>query len=253
MFRTITVRNLIYHVCPLRENTLWRRNVQQLVRRWDVFNGRRIVAVAYDRDNQLWPLKEVVREFGGVDAEWLPLPNDRVLREVASFVPLLCAVQNTRRNEATFYAHTKGNSTAESHEGNQNVTGRIRGAKRWRNAMYHHLLDRADECMQKLREFPCVGTCQARWREGQRFMYPSRLFHGWWMFCGTFFWFRNDKVFGHPRWRAIPMDRYGAEAWLGDLFTADQAHSMFQPFMSTLFPGVNPYDPRHYGQEFDDE
>lgn len=43
---TITKRNLLYHVTPFASNDIWLRNIRQLVKRIDLFNGRRLIAVA---------------------------------------------------------------------------------------------------------------------------------------------------------------------------------------------------------------
>jgi hypothetical protein len=229
----ITTRNLIYHVCPLEENDVWRLNVRQLCRRLHIFNGRKIVAVA--TGEHLRPISSVQREFEGEEIEYLELPNDRRLREVATFLPLLRAIRSTDVEEATFYAHTKGNSTADN----------ALGAEMWRNAMYHHLLDHWQVCMGLLETHPCVGTHKMHWLPGYP-PYPSQLRHGNWMFAGTFFWFRHKDVFNHPKWNYVPDDRYGAEAWLSGLFEVKDAASVFQPWPVNEYPTPSPYDPAIY-------
>jgi hypothetical protein len=44
----------------------------------------------------------------------------------------------------------------------------------------------------------------------------------------------------------VPRDRYGAEAWLSTLFSADQAATVFQPWPASEYPVVSPYDPSIY-------
>jgi hypothetical protein len=192
-----TARNLIYHVCPLKANDIWLRNLVQLGNRRKVFNGSRVFAVATGPEME--PAHkvqdEIVSRVGA--AQIFPLPNCRVLREVATFLPLLLAVQSTGEREATFYGHTKGNSTDAS----------VLGATYWRNAMYHHLLDRAGECMDALQTHAFVGCHKMVWPRHCSSPFPTRLAVGNWMLAGTFFWFRNDFVFKHPAWRRIPMDR----------------------------------------------
>ena len=225
------LRNLIYHVCPLTSNELWRVNCAQLRRRLEVFNGRRIIAIALGPG--LHPPAIAEQELP--DCEYLHLANDRQLREVATFLPLLDAIASPAADQVSFYAHTKGNSTACS----------VEGATLWRNAMYHHLLDRWEECQAELAAgAPAVGTTRVSWGRG-RPPYPSGLRHGTWCFAGTFWWFRHDRVFTHPRWRDVPKDRYGAEAWLAGLFDAADCPSVFQPWPDSP-PAANPYEPRHY-------
>jgi hypothetical protein len=239
-FAPITTRNCIYHVCPLAENDVWRRNVRQLLKRQQVFNGKKVVAIACGPGME--PPAVVKAEFAGSGFEFLELPNDPELREVATFLPLLEAVANTNENEATWFAHTKGNST----------TGNREGAMRWRNAMYHHLLDRADECLERLREHAAAGTHKMIYGRPERAPYPNGFRHGIWMFAGTFFWFRHDQVFTHPKWRDVPCNRYGAEAWLSGLFAPDDVYSMFQPWNEKKYPTANPYQPELYSEPITD-
>lgn len=229
----ITVRNLIYHVCPVGD---WRENVDRVIQYQDAFNGRRIVAVA--QGEGLEPIGDVEPCLRPLDAELWVLPNDRELREVATFLPLLIAIQNTEPNEATFYGHTKGNTTADSME----------GARLWREVMYHELLRNWLPCMEELRTHSVVGTHKYLWPPHAR-PFPTELcpIHRW-MCCGTFWWFRHDAAFTHPAWRKVPMDRYGAEAWPSMLFPHTEAKSMWQPWPEdeSAWPQLSPYDPSMY-------
>lgn len=236
-----TVRNLTYHVCPLKSNEIWRFNIRSLLQRSDLFNGKRVIAIAVGEG-----LHEpgVIREaFGGGPWRFIEIPNDRELREVATFLPLLEAVANTNDCEATFYAHTKGNSTADS----------ALGATYWRNAMYHHLLDRWEECMKELEYHYFVGTHKMVWPENIRSPFPTAEvidpLIGNWMHAGTFYWFRHDRVFNRPDWKNILRDRYGAEAW-PSIVCPDhrQAKSMFQPWPEDVYPTPNPYNPATYSE-----
>jgi hypothetical protein len=238
---TIATRNLLYHVCPLAENDVWLANVRQVRRRLDLFNGRRIVAVATG-EGMLSP-EDVRAAFGDRDIEYLEIPNDRRLREVASFRALLDCVAEVDAKQATFYAHTKGNSTRENRT----------GAMYWRNAMYHHLLDGWPECIGHLESgMAAVGTHKMIWGTGRRSPYPTKLQHGEWMFAGTFFWFRNDVVFGRE-WQNVPNDRYGAEAWLSGILSPGEARSVFQPWPETKYPTPSPYKPELYVEPIADE
>lgn len=226
----IETRNLIYHVCPLVKNDLWRRNVEQLLARAAAFNGRRVVAIATGSKSELCPPCAVRTEMGPT-FEYLEVPNCKRLREVASFKPLLCEVQ--REPGATFYAHTKGNSTA----------GSVEGSTYWRNVMYWKLLGAYGDRMRELERYHAVGTHKMVWKRGERPPYPTRLMHGHWMFAGTFFWFRNDSVYSRE-WRRVPNDRYGAEAWLSGMFEPSECHSCFQPAPAEV--RWNPYSPALY-------
>ncbi len=240
-YPAIERRNLIYHVYPSRTNEDWRANLDKLRLHNQLFNGTRVIAVATDENTAT--LDEVQTYLGWQRVEWLRCENDPQLRETATFPRLLAAVASTAWNEATFFAHTKGNTTADDRD----------GARRWRNMMYHYLLDRADECMEHLRLHAAVGTTRISWRRGTHFCWPSGMTEdGTWMFAGAFFWFRNDAVFAHPNCFDVPRDRYGAEAWLGRVLPIEAGCTVFQPF-DEHFPQStpSPYDPAYYPPEFD--
>jgi hypothetical protein len=224
--------NLIYHVCPLKSNDGWRDNLYELRQRWGIFTGRKIIAVANGPGlHDLSAVQALVRR---PDAEWMPIRNDPELREVASFAPLLSAISSTCSSEATFYAHTKGNSTGEDK----------RGAWLWTLAMYRHLLDQPEVILDALRQYAAVGCCKMVWPRGTKPPYPSGLPSGTWMFAGTFFWFRHDRIFkGGAKWRNVPRDRYGAEAWLSTLLDESEVLSVYQPWPISQYPTPSPYNP----------
>lgn len=238
-FRKIEKRNLIYHIYADRFNDGWLQNVCRLLDHVDVFNGKRVIAISSSpATEQVSAVKSAFDGYG--DFEFLEFVNNPLIREVLTFKPLLERVANTNNNEATFYAHTKGNTTAEG-----------AGAVRWRNALYHHLLSRSGEAMENLESFKAVGCTQMV----GPFRYPSGLqftSKDFWMFAGTFFWFRNDAIFGLPNWRNIATDRYGAESWLGTLLKYEDVYSIFQPWNPVKFPARGPYSLEYYGKEFDD-
>lgn len=224
--------NLIYHVCPLKANDGWRDNLYELLQRWGIFTGRKLIAVANGPGlHDLATVQALVRRS---DVEWLPIRNDPQLREVASFGPLLSAISNTCSSEATFYGHSKGNSTADN----------AQGAWLWTLAMYRHLLDQPEVIRDALRQYAAVGCCKMVWPKGSKAPYPSALPVGHWMFAGTFFWFRHDRVFTQkPRWRNVPQDRYGAEAWLSTLLDESEVLSVYQPWPISQYPTPSPYNP----------
>ncbi len=234
-----TVRNCIYHVYASTRNDLWERNVNQLLKRIALFNGRRVVAIAYGQDD-IVPFDQVAQRFAGQGFEILKILNCRELREVASFRSLLESVASLDPEAATFYAHTKANSTNDD----------PLGAKRWAHLMYDKLL--RPEVPELLAEWSAVGTHKMQWPRGTCFQFPSMLQRGQYMFAGTFFWFRHDRVFAHPQWRDIPHDRYGAEAWLAGFIPPEECHSVWQPPGFDRYPTSSPYNPSHYPEHYDD-
>lgn len=235
----ITQRNLIYHMAAMEANDLWLKHISQLKRRWHIFNGKKVIAIAYGPKLVKW--QQVMHEFiqNGMHAEWITLPNDPVLREVGTFLPLLISVAN--EPGATFYAHSKGNST----------DGSVEGSIYWRNAMYHHLLDGWEECMEHLKTHACVGTHKMIW-PFETPPYPTGLRNGRWCFAGTYWWFRNDITFSQ-HWRYVPPDRYGTEAWLAGMYGPKQGYSIFQPWNEDVYPTPNPYDPSLYTNPIKDD
>jgi len=239
-------RHLIYHCCPLTTNDLWERNVDQLLKRIHIFDGSVNIAVSTVANKSidgtpdpLHPVDVVSQKFRGcgVHVNIIPVRNDRRLREVASFRVLLDRVSSRSSDDVTFYAHTKGNSTYDS----------VEGALYWRNMMYHKLLDNWEECMWHLRDHKAVGCSKMNWSSMPRSPFPTQIQnHHHWMFAGTFFWFRNDAVFTRDDWQKIQNDRYGAEAWPGDLFPSEECKSVFQPWPEHKFWGISPYDPQLY-------
>ena len=235
MWPSVRRLNLLYHVCPLKKNDVWRANVRQIVRRLNIFNGRKVIAVV--RGNGLHGLDVVRHTMGDDTVEYLELPNDEQLRETATFRQLLESIESTDPEEASFYGHTKGNSTRDN----------ALGAELWRNAMYHQLLDGVNVCRDLLATHPCVGTHKMQWANDEDVPYPTLVSNAHrWMFAGTFFWFRHVDVFSHREWPDVKQDRYGAEAWLGQMFRPEHGATVFQPWPVSEYPPPSPYDPRLY-------
>jgi SAM-dependent methyltransferase len=260
-YAAIQKRHLIYHVYAAKANDVWQRNLRQLARRWGVFNGRRIIAVATDSNSM--PAETVERYMtslvGEDRLEWIVLNNDTELREATTLPALLQAIK-TIEPDALFYAHTKGVSPWG--------TPPKGGITWWRNAMYHYLLDESEKMDELLRRYPCVGTCKIVWRgeteippvrfglvnRGQGpSPYPSGLFHGSWMFSGTYFWARCDALFGNWRWPFVPHDHYGVEAYLSGIFPASQAKSVYQPWPEDTYPQQSAYHPIHHKDRIEDD
>lgn len=236
---TITRRNLLYHITPFASNDIWQRNVQQLVKRIDLFNGKRVIAVATGEG--LASPEDVRAAFGHGDVEIIPHPNSRELRENATFLKLLEQVVSTDPAEATFYAHAKGVAKDVL------CSGDPLGSRYWRNAMYHELLDDWDRIAELLEDYPVVGT-HRRHHPDQPTIYPDGQSASDWHFAGTFFWFRNQDVFRSDRWREVWQPTgWGAEAWVGRMFP-------FERSACVAYDGlIDHYNPDSYCPQLDDE
>jgi hypothetical protein len=215
--RQVSTFNLIYHVTPISTNDEWKRNVATLRRYWDRFNGKKIVAIAIGKHgDSIFPPRFVEAELPG--AEFIHVPNDSAAREAASFVALLDAVKSTDSSEATFYAHTKGVTLA----GNRVI-------RMWRRRMYLECLRDLDRVVDALSRVSCCGAFR---RIGQ---FPNFPPYSKWHFSGTFFWFRNDDFFSHPRWREVDRQQYGVEAHLSKLFPLEQSECLFNDRAGGLY------------------
>jgi len=142
---------------------------------------------------------------------------------------------------AVFYAHTKG--------GPKPGGPRLDAITLWRNVMYRELLDNWQACLDKLRTCVFVGTHKQCWQHDADTIYPSGISNKHkWMFSGTFWWFRADVVFTEQWQQLIQLDRYGTEAWPGQLVHAENAQSMYQPWPDTI-NSFNPYNLREYPEQ----
>ena len=242
-YHEITLRNLIYHVYPHPRNDSWFSNLDQIRLRTDLFNGKRIVAIATGPHLHK---PEIVRNFLGNAFKYFTFPNDPRLRQTASFLELLHRVRSTKSNEATFYAHTKGSSETHPTDENKKLAIQL-----WRDRMYNELLDSPDLLAAKLRHHPCLGTFKVDYShtDQPRMLSPTGLFWGDWHYAGTFFWFRHDCIFRNPTWTFIADDMYAAESWLSGLIMADQAPTIYQPWDPLSLPPPDLYDPETHRRD----
>lgn len=196
--------NLIYHVGPIGDSYKW--NIEQLLKRIKIFTGKKIVAVAqgYGFDDI-----ESVKRLFPLDTVILPFENNPIIRETATFKPLLKQL-TSEPDEATFYGHTKGITR-----------GKSEAVKLWTEAMYHYNLDNVVAVQRMLQKFPLVG-CYKRYGKFPK-MPQNSTFH----YSGTFFWFRNLALFSKLGWEKVHQSRYGTEAYLGTLFKESEAGCLF--------------------------
>lgn len=207
------VRNLIYHLTPMG-NWMW--NVKQLQERLHIFNGQKLIAIATGKGLEYPEIVE--KQFP--DCTFIQQPNDRDLREVATFVRLLQHVESERTNEITFYGHSKGVTKSTDP-----------AVKRWTELLYEHNLDRYREVEVLMRQFHVVGSFR---RYG--------IFHNFkqsasWHYSGTFFWFKNQELFTR-NWKEIKQHQYGAEEYIPTHFRFDESGCLFADGIE------NPYDIR---------
>jgi hypothetical protein len=200
-------RNLIYHVWPVR-NSLWRWNLEQLLRRIDLFNGRRVIGIV--QDPRAEAPEEVMRYLDGHGCEFIVKSNDE-RGEVATFAELLDRVASVDPDEVTFYGHAKGVRYGP------HVTASLRS---WIEALYQTALDDWLKVFRQLESSAMTGPFKTYGR------FRSHRELSDWHFSGTFFWMRHLHVF-HRHFRSVPQFYYGVEAWPGPLFHADETNCLF--------------------------
>lgn len=206
------VRNLVYHVWPRKGNGVWQRNVAQLLRRIDQFNGRIIVGIATGPGCDPW---EHVRDaFLGRATDVVVLPNNPKLREVVTLGPMLDLLYASGRgataNQITFVGHAKG----VTHPVNPGVT-----IHEWARVMYEVCLDHPHIVADVLEKHPCAGA----------FLKLGKAFHDsscGWHFSGSFYWLRNVDLFAKD-WQRIDQTFAGLETYPGIHWRADEAACLF--------------------------
>lgn len=205
------VRNLLMFIYPVRGDVSgnsspqaaeWRRNVEKILQRIHLFNGKRIFAVAVDAASD--SLETVKTALTGIDCEILPFVNDTKLGEVIAFKSLLSQVESTDQNEITFYCHAKG--VTKQHNSTQ-----LPFVRRWADAMYDVLLDGVGDVESVLE----TKTFAAAFRTNTKQFPSGEITTFNWHFPGTFFWFRNRTIFKSSRWKNISQTYWGSESWPG--------------------------------------
>ena len=195
-------RNLICHVYP-RSNGRYLRTVDHLRRRWRLFTGRKIIAVALDETTDSLP--EVRGAFGDCEAEFLTVRNSE-LQEVETFVRSLERL--AAEPGITFRCHAKGathlDPRAASHA--------------WADVMFSACLDFPGliECALSR-----SAVCGAFRSHG---IWGGPGYHNW-HFAGSCYWFRNDAAFVR-NWRNVHQAFWGAEAWPG-IFGIEESVCLF--------------------------
>jgi len=219
-FPRIHRRNLIAHLYAPLDSWEWRHMVIELQRHWPLFNGKKIIAIPTAKD--LHP-PHVLQSYFPPGATFIHTPNDRRLREVATFLPLLQRIRSLNKHEATFYCHSKG--TSPFHVDRPNTPQAIR---LWTTHLFWACLTQWKRIHQLLKHHAAASAYLIDYSgiPNHRMTSPTGLTLGTWHFAGTFFWFRNEQIFSRKFWSAIPDDPFAAEMWLGSFVPAGLAGSL---------------------------
>src|SRR6185437_13066542 len=217
-FGSVKRRHLLYHLLPVAGNGVWQRGIDQLRLRWDLFTGRRIVAImtgppikTQGSNPRLAELDSpsVVRSYLPSNCEVIEVQNDPSRWEAASWPHLWSHIlHDSDAEDAVLYCHAKGVTRPAiiAHEFGGT-------AQNWANLLYTLNLDYWPLVEAQLRRHPIVGA----FRKGGHFFQAAGLTSAGmaasaWHYSGNFWWVRAGD-FRH-RWPkvAMPADRWGAEA-----------------------------------------
>lgn len=191
-------RHLMYHLWPVKGQT-WRWNVELLLQRIDLFNGRRLVAIVTDERTE--DLATVQAAFAGHGVEFIVRPNAQG-GESITFPLMLAELAREHRDDVAFYAHAKGVKYEPASPP---------AVKRWAEVQMAVTLDHWPTIRAQLDQHAMTGLLR---RPGR---FANHHHVGDWHYSGTCFWFRHDAVFQRA-WQDVPAFYGGVEAWPGMLF-----------------------------------
>lgn len=208
------IRNLVMHVWPTR-NGAWRWNLDQIINRLDVFNGKRIVGITTDDKTES---ANVVEDYlAGHGFEFITSLNIPKLAEMVTFIPSLEKVASSDPNEVTFRCHAKGSK-------HQNFGGEAHTVQRWTEAMYETCLDDLPAVDAALESHPMAGPFK-------RYTgLPQVPFH----FSGSFYWLRHVPIF-QRNWRLTIQQYAGVELWPGKICQPYEAACLFHDNAGNIY------------------
>lgn len=216
------VRHLLYHIYPF-DDVVWKWNLDELARRLDLFNGRRIVSIVTDHQSDS---ADDVRRYLGDSFEYIESKNSTSAGEHVSFVKLLSRLESTDVNECVFYAHAKGVTRRKKVRPPYGMWPAI---QQWASAAYETCLDYWPLVREQLQQYAMSGSFQ--WREN---VLHRPHYHGH-HYSGTFWWFRSAHVYSRC-WDRVEQGFYAAESWPGYQFKQDDVGNLF-----TMQSGANLY------------
>jgi hypothetical protein len=206
-FTAPPTRNLMYHIWPVT-GSMWRWNLDQLKRRLELFNGRRVMSIVHDQ-RSVAP-QEVQDAVKGHGFEFVIAGNDE-RGEAITFAEMLRRVLSDDTNEVTFYGHAKG----VKYEPDIPVT-----IRRWSEVQYQVALDDWLTVYEQLQRYAMTGPFKRLGRFNTHYNLAD------WHYSGTYFWMRNAQVFARNH-KDIPQFYGGVETWPGTMFSRDETTCLF--------------------------
>lgn len=208
-------RHLIGHLYPRRGN--WRWNVEELLKRIDIFNGTRSIGIVTDDTTD--SAEEVKQAFAGSRIDrWIELPNNPKQREGVTFFALMDGLPRGQE-DLTWYWHGK------SAQYGGGIT------RHWADAQHRIMLDGWRDVQESLTDYPITGAFKRR----DGWQMPRA---GQWHYTGTAFAFRNADVFSR-HWRRLSRYFFCVEFWPPMLFHHDEAGCVFGDGARDLYKPEN--------------
>lgn len=211
-------RHLMYYVWP---RGCWREVMLDFVRRMELFNGQRLLVVAYDQPRDV---ALVESEFGSYFDTVLPCHNIKELREAVGWLPCLQRLVRDDPNAVIYAAHAKG----VTHPGDPII-------QRWTREMTEITLDYWPAVEQAFQSHAMVGAFR---RTGT---FPvvahasgTQSKQERWHYSGTFYWMRAKDLF-HRDWRKMDWTWYGTESYPGAQFSAEQCACLVGDWCGDLY------------------
>ena len=206
-FTAMPKRNLLYHVWPVK-GRMWKWNLDQLLKRVELFNGRRVMSIVHD-ERSATP-DEVQQAVAGHGFEFVIARNDE-RGEAINFAEMMRMVASPDQNELTFYGHAKGVKYEP------NVPSPVR---RWSEVQYQVVLDDWMAIREQLQRYAMTGPFK---RYGR---YKPHRHLADWHYSGTYFWMRHAHVFARD-YQTIPQFYGGVETWPGTVFCKEETGCVF--------------------------
>lgn len=205
-------RHLMMHIMPVTKNGMWQWNVEQLLQRIDIFDGRRAVAIVTPQPGCKYTLDTVAAVQNAfrdhrID-EWIVARNNPRLREGATWPQLLTAV--SREPGVTFACHAMG------------VTHNMQHLKLpWTEIQWMTCLDDWTSVERALSQYSMAGPFK-------RYGHFAVGNNNRWHYSGTFYWFRNDDVFRSGKdWHTMDKRFFASESWPARLFRPEETACLF--------------------------
>jgi len=211
-----SIRHLTYFVYPKTEDS-WKWNLQELAKRWELFNGKRVLGIAHDKYSaEPQAVIDYAASLGMTFDHVLTAANDAKLREVVLFVPMLKLLhpESAGANEVVFSGHAKGQKYDDSSY-----------TRDWADVMYRVNLDHWDSVEDALSTSLFAGS----FREYGLF---RRGFD--WIYSGTFYWWRLAEI-GKRQWSNVDQWFGGTESWPGKLCDPRESACLFMNNSSRLY------------------